>query len=131
MTGKHWSNDEIALARQMLSARAGARLSLMRGFAVIRLRVAARSTKGRCSLPPRPLQKAAPIQERHTGGAGGEGRGVGNSAGRCHPRLEPSSASSPGGRWQDASRRVRCATTSARSRLAQRGRENAHRRIKG
>jgi hypothetical protein len=62
-------------------------------FVVIRLRVTARSTNGSCShergdlqislrrQPPRSLPKAAPVKERHAGGASGESRGVASSTG--------------------------------------------------
>ncbi|SHG77900.1 Transcriptional regulatory protein, C terminal [Bradyrhizobium erythrophlei] len=54
--------------------------------------------------PPRPLQKAAPIKERHTRGAGGESRDVGNSAGRYRLHFARSSRSVFGGRSQKTPR---------------------------
>jgi hypothetical protein len=50
----------------------------------------------RC-LSPRPLQKTAPIKERHTGGAGGESRSVVSNVCRCCPHGGRSGASAFGG----------------------------------
>ena len=61
-------------------------------------------------LPPHQFQKAAAVKERHSGGASGEGRGVGNTASRCCLHVARSSTSAFGRSIAGRFAEVRCVT---------------------